>query len=230
LYWAKPPEKEPVVTRSTKPLPTLNTEHRLWQTGYGWVAGVDEVGRGALAGPVVAAALMLPAGAPLAGVWSEVGDSKLISPARRIALVPRIQEAALCWGIGAVEAAVIDAVGIATATRQAMMAAVEALAPRPDFLLLDWVRLPQLNIAQESRVRADQEIVSVAAASILAKVHRDALMVALHERYPAYGFAANKGYGTAAHLAALKQHGPCCEHRHSFAPVARPATRFVASS
>jgi ribonuclease HII len=216
------------MTRLPQP-PTLDAEQRLWQVGYSWIAGVDEVGRGALAGPVVAAAVMLPTGASLTGVWAEVGDSKLISPARRIALVPRIQEAALGWGIGVVAAAVIDNIGIAAATRQAMMAAVEAMTPRPNFLLLDWMRLPQLNIAQESRVRADQEIVSVAAASILAKVHRDTLMVALHEQYPAYGFAANKGYGTAAHLAALKQHGPCAEHRQSFAPIAKPATLFVAS-
>lgn len=213
-------------SHSTPTRPTLDHEERLWQAGYRSIAGVDEAGRGALAGPVVAAAVIVPAHSHCRGVWAEVCDSKLLTPAQRTALFPRIQAAAVAWGIGAAEAATIDAVGVAAAARAAMTTAIHHLAPQPDFLLLDWVRLPHLPIPQESRVKADRDLVSVAAASILAKVWRDQLMATLHERYPHYGFAQHKGYGTAAHCAALAEYGPCPEHRHSFAPIARPAMLF----
>ncbi|RIK34935.1 MAG: ribonuclease HII [Chloroflexi bacterium] len=206
--------------------PTLDHEAHLWQTGYRYVAGVDEAGRGALAGPVVAAVVIVPAHSHCQGVWTEVCDSKLLTATQRSELVPRIQAAAVAWGIGAADAAVIDAMGIAAATKAAMTTAIRRLAPQPDFLLIDWVRLPQVSIAQESRVKADRDLVSVAAASILAKVWRDHLMAALHDCYPRYGFDQHKGYGTAAHRAALAEHGPCPEHRHTFAPIARPATLF----
>lgn len=200
--------------------PTFEYEYRLWGSGCRSIAGLDEAGRGALAGPVVAAAVVIDpssAGLPL---WGELRDSKLLSPRQRAALAPQIQAAARCWAVGATSAQEIDRIGIAAATRQAMQAAIEGLSPQPQQLLIDWVRLPQVNIAQFSCAKADQLIVSVAAASILAKVHRDALMTALDQLHPAYGFASHKGYGAQAHLAALSAHGPCPEHRHSFAPLA----------
>ncbi len=202
--------------------PTLGQEQQRWVAGHAHVAGIDEAGRGALAGPVVAAALITPPGAQLAGVWAQVRDSKLLSPTRRAALTPRIQAAALTWAVGVAPAQVIDAVGIAAATRQAMCAAINALTPQPDWLLIDWVKLPEVAIPQTSYVRADQTIVSVAAASILAKTHRDDLMRALHAQYPHYGFAGHKGYAAASHREALARFGPCPEHRHTFAPIAQP--------
>ncbi len=208
-------------------VPTFEYELRLWAGGCRCVAGLDEAGRGALAGPVVAAAVVIDphsAGLPL---WSEMRDSKLLTPAQRTALAPQIRAAALCWAIGSVAAQEIDRIGIAAATRQAMQAAVAGLSPQPQHLLIDWVRLPLVNIAQFSCAKADQLIVSVAAASILAKVHRDALMVELDRLHPAYGFAGHKGYGAQAHLAALTAHGPCTEHRHSFAPIAAKPGLFV---
>ncbi len=209
--------------------PTLIHETRLWRAGWRCVAGLDEVGRGALAGPVVVAAVILPPHSQLTGIWAQVGDSKELSSAQRSQLAPQIQDAALAWAVGLTPAPVIDQIGIATATRQAMQRAIAALQPRPDYLLLDWVKLPEVNLAQESFIKADRDIVSVAAASILAKVGRDQLMLALHDSYPHYGFDRHKGYGTASHLAALQQHGPCVEHRYSFAPIARSPSLFDAS-
>jgi ribonuclease HII len=204
--------------------PTFDEEMRLWAAGYGRVAGVDEAGRGALAGPVVAAAVIAPAATPLQGVWAEVRDSKLLRPATRLALVEPIQQAALAWGVGVVSATVIDEIGIASATRQAMIQALAALGLKPDFLLIDWVKLPQTGLPQLCVPKADQKMASVAAASILAKVTRDQLLEGMGAQYPLYGFGEHKGYGTAQHLAALLAHGPCVEHRHSFAPLAPRAT------
>lgn len=215
-----------LATRANVFIPTFADESRLWQAGYRAIAGIDEAGRGALAGPVVAAAVIVPPGAALTGIWAEVRDSKLLTAAHRNALVHEIQAAALAWGIGATAATTIDQVGIAAATRQAMVAAIQALAVAPDYLLIDWVKLPEVAIRQESLIKADQRIVAVAAASILAKVYRDELLTALDEHYPTYGFAQHKGYGTRAHLAALTADGPCPEHRHTFAPIAQPAMRF----
>ncbi len=204
--------------------PTLAEEARLWAAGYRHVAGVDEAGRGALAGPVVAAAVIVPPHSPLTGVWASVRDSKLLRPATRAALVAPIQDAALAWGVGAVAAADIDSIGIAAATRWAMLQALAALRTAPDSLLIDWVRLPEAALPQLCVPKADQRMVSVAAASILAKVTRDRLLEAMAEIYPQYGFAGHKGYGTAQHLAAIQAHGPCPEHRHSFAPLAQRDT------
>lgn len=201
--------------------PTFTQETRLWEQGYRYVAGLDEAGRGALAGPVVAAAVVPPPNAPYEGVWAEVRDSKLLTPEERGRLALEIQQAALTWGVGMASAQEIDEVGIAWATRLAMQRAVEQLNPAPDFLLIDWVRLNNVNLPQTSFVKADQLIVSVAAASILAKVTRDLQLVQLGDRYPGYGFERHKGYGTADHLAALEARGPCPEHRHSFAPISR---------
>jgi ribonuclease HII len=203
--------------------PTLDYEARCWAQGKRRVAGVDEAGRGALAGPVVAAAVIVPWGCTLEGVWAEVRDSKLLAPRRREALAEQIEADALAWAVGVVPCGVIDACGIAAASRQAMVAAVQVLDPAPDALLIDWVRLPTLPIAQQSMAKADARIVSVAAASILAKVHRDRLMATLDAEVPGYGFAAHKGYGTAAHHAAIAELGPCAHHRRSFAPFLQPA-------
>ncbi len=199
--------------------PTFAEEERLWQAGFRAVAGLDEAGRGALAGPVVAAAVIPPPYARREGVWAQVQDSKLLTPGERSALVEAIQAAALAWAIGSASAIEIDHMGIGPATRLAMRRAVEALSPRPDYLLLDWVQLTTVNIHQESFTKGDRRIVSIAAASILAKTHRDRLLVELDRLHPDYGFAQHKGYGTAAHLEALRRHGPCPEHRHSFAPL-----------
>ncbi len=207
--------------------PTLDAERQLWAQGLSRVAGLDEAGRGALAGPVVAAAVIVPPAACAVGVWTEVRDSKLLSPQRRAALVDAIREGALAWGVGVVPAAVIDRDGIAAATRQAMHEAVAALGDPPDYLLIDWVRLPDLNIPQTSVAKADRHMISVAAASILAKVTRDRLMVTLDATHPGYGFAEHKGYGTRQHLAQLAAQGPCPEHRRSFAPLARSHTLFA---
>ncbi len=201
-------------------MPTFDEETRLWRAGYRHVAGIDEAGRGALAGPVVAAAVIAPPLSDREGIWAVVNDSKRLSPSRRVILAAEIQQNALAWGVGVIDAAEIDRIGIGPATRLAMIAAIDALTPRADYLLIDWVRLPLCPIGQASFVKADQRIVSVAAASILAKVHRDNLLTAMHDTYPRYGFAQHKGYGTAAHLAAIQSNGPCREHRHSFAPIA----------
>lgn len=206
--------------------PSFDIETRLWAQGHRCVAGVDEAGRGALAGPVVAAAVIAPPGSALEGIWALVRDSKQLSPEKRAALAPEICAQALAWGVGCAAAAEIDHVGIAAATRLAMAAAVHSLNPPADFLLIDWVRLPSINLPQQSLIKADATVASVAAASILAKVHRDRLLVELAAEHPAYAFGANKGYGTAEHLAALERWGPCAIHRRTFAPIARPRTLF----
>lgn len=203
----------------TPATPDLAHELQLWHAGHRAVAGVDEAGRGALAGPVVAAAVILPCHVPLAGVWAAVRDSKLLRPAARVRLAQQIQAEAAAWAVGVVPAPLIDAMGIAAATRRAMAEAIAALRPAPDALLVDWVRLPLIHLPQLCVAKADSRMVSVAAASILAKVARDRLLAELDAVYPAYGFAHHKGYGTRQHLAALAEAGPCVEHRRSFAPV-----------
>ena len=196
-------------------------ETELWQAGYRLVAGADEVGRGAWAGPVVAAAVILPPDpirlAPLLG---SVDDSKKLTPRVRERLFSTIQAGALAVGVGRASAAEIDALGIAPANRLALRRAVEALAVRPDFLLLDFLTLPDLPLAQRGVPHGDACSLTIAAASIIAKVTRDAWMGKQDALYPGYGFARHKGYGTAAHQAALDQIGPCPLHRRSFAPVA----------
>lgn len=197
----------------------MQMEQALWAQGVRWVAGLDEAGRGALAGPVVAAAVVVRQ--TTCDVWGAVRDSKLLSPAQRSVLAAAVKTEAAAWGIGVVDAAVIDAIGIAAATRQAMQQALAVLTCRPDHLLIDWVHLPQVATPQTVQPKADRTMVSVAAASILAKVHRDQLMDRYDLDYAGYGFAAHKGYGVAAHLAALQASGPCPIHRFTFAPLAR---------
>ena len=206
--------------------PSLDEERKLWRAGFVHIAGLDEAGRGALAGPVVVGAVVLPANAVHAGLWAEVQDSKLLSPTRREELAVRIQEQAAAWSLGEASAAEIDASGIAPATRMAMRRAVQALSPAPDHLLLDWVQLKSLNLPQQSFTKGDLKLVSIAAASILAKVHRDRLLCQLHEDHPFYGFHSHKGYAAPSHLAAIEKFGPCPAHRHSFSPMRRDQGLF----
>ncbi len=198
---------------------TLAEERRLPGQGYRLIAGIDEVGRGALAGPVVAAAVVLPRG--LRAPWlAQVRDSKELTPAQRERLSALIQEATAAVGIGWVSAEAIDAQGIVPATRLAMARAVEQVSPSPDFLLIDALRLPALSQPQLSLVRGDKLCPSISCASIVAKVARDRLMREMDGVYPGYGFVRNKGYGTGFHLSSLLEQGACPIHRRSFAPVA----------
>jgi ribonuclease HII len=195
----------------------VRMEALLWQLGFGIVAGVDEAGLGPLAGPVVAAAVAFPAG--FAGLG--VADSKQLSARRREALDIEIRSAALAFSVAEVSAAELDALGARRAGLEAMRRAVSGLDPVPDYLLVDAREVPEVQIPQSGWVKGDSFIHSVAAASILAKVHRDRQMMALDVAYPVYGFGRHMGYGTATHMAALESHGPCPQHRRSFAPVRR---------
>ncbi|MEJ2212229.1 MAG: ribonuclease HII, partial [Anaerolineae bacterium] len=178
--------------------PTLAHEQRLWARGLRRVAGLDEVGRGAWAGPVVAAAVILPPDdGDLAQTLADVRDSKLLTPQRREALFTVITQQATAVGVGAVPPGVIDRIGIVPATRRAMVLALRSLPCWPEHLLIDHVTLPDLPLAQTSMPKGDLHILSVAAASIVAKVCRDRLMVRYEAAFPGYGLAHNKGYGTA---------------------------------
>ena len=183
---------------------------------HGWqrIAGLDEAGRGALFGPVVAAAVILNPRRRIVGL----DDSKKLTAERRHELAPRIREHALAWAVAEIEASRIDAWNIYQASRQAMMAAVSQLFPLPDYLLLDAIEI-DLPIEQKALIHGDARSVSIAAASILAKVERDNRMMEYDQLYPQYGFAQNKGYGTPEHLEALQRHGPTPLHRFSYAPV-----------
>ena len=185
------------------------------------VAGVDEAGRGALAGPVFAAAVVLPPGVVIAGL----DDSKAIPPEVREALAPRVRAAAEAWGVGSASAAEIDGLGIAPATFLAMRRALDDLAARgarADLVLVDGFPIPALPVSQRAVVRGDASVACIAAASVLAKTARDAEMRALDASRPWYGFAAHKGYGSPAHLSALRRHGPSPDHRLTFAGVLSP--------
>ncbi|WP_083264221.1 ribonuclease HII [Pseudohongiella acticola] len=181
------------------------------------IAGVDEAGRGPLAGAVVAAAVILPAHYELPGL----NDSKKLSEARRERLFELIQAQAVSFAIVAVAATEIDRINILQASLQAMKEAVTALATQPDFVYVDGNRCPRWDYRSEALVQGDSRLDCIAAASILAKVSRDRAMVDMELQYPGYGFARHKGYPTSAHMSALQSLGPCPEHRRSFAPVAR---------
>ena len=183
--------------------------------GPGLVAGVDEAGRGPLAGPVVAAAVMIDELRPINGL----ADSKLLSPRRREVLYDEIRAKALCCCVAEANVQEIDQLNILQATLLAMRRAVAGLRLKPHCVLVDGNRLPLLEVPAHAIVKGDAKVQAIAAASILAKVHRDRLCLQLHQRFPQYGFDAHKGYPTAEHLRSLQQHGPCEEHRHSFAPV-----------
>jgi ribonuclease HII len=199
--------------------PRLDHERTFLAQGYRLVAGLDEAGRGAWAGPVYAAAVVLPLDLPdLSEVLVGVADSKQLSPQRREALLPTIYEVALGVGVGWATAAEIDGWGIVGATCRAMERAILDLSPAPEALLLDHIRLPKVSLPQQSLPKADQICLSVAAASIVAKVTRDRFMVALNERLPGYAFARHKGYGTVEHRTALARLGPSPVHRVSWAP------------
>lgn len=205
--------------------PTLDLELDLAHTsGVTLIAGLDEAGRGALAGPVYAAAVVLPLNnRDVLNTLARVNDSKLLSTAWREALFPLICETARCYGIGYASAAEIDRLGILPATRRAMEAALDQLSPAAESALVDGtVKLTTVAIPQQQVIRGDSLSLSIAAASILAKVSRDRHMQGLELAYPEYGFARHKGYGTLAHRMALQQHGPCAEHRLSFAPLREP--------
>jgi ribonuclease HII len=189
-------------------------ERELHARGFRAVAGVDEVGRGALFGPVVAAAVILSPERPVRGL----NDSKMLEPDRREVLAERIRERALSWAIGAVDAATIDYMNIYQASRLAMRMAVSRLNPAPDFLLIDAMPI-DLPVPQRPLIKGDARCHAIAAASIIAKVHRDAIMRVWHEIFPAYGLAEHKGYSTPEHLKAIKEIGPTPLHRLTFEPV-----------
>ncbi len=201
--------------------PTLEEERSLVELGLVPAAGLDEVGRGCWAGPLVAAAVVLPVEDLLArpDLLAGVDDSKRLSPRRREALAGRIYEVALGVGIGLVSPALVDALGIVRATGLAMRRALARLPLTPRFLLVDGQVAFDLPLPQRLLTRGDARSLSIAAASIVAKVYRDRLMVAWAERYPFYGFEQHKGYGTALHRQALERWGPCPLHRRSFFPV-----------
>lgn len=195
--------------------PADEFEQEARRCGYRRIAGIDEAGRGPLAGPVVAAAVILPVHARLAGV----DDSKRLSEAERGRLYPAILEKAVGVGIGVADAGEIDTLNILEATRLAMRRAIENVAPPPDYVLSDAVTLPAIRIPLRAIIKGDALSLSIAAASIIAKVTRDHLMAVYHEMFPQYNFLSHKGYGTAEHLQMLATFGPCSIHRRTFAPV-----------
>ena len=192
----------------------LTCERELFQKGYRLVAGADEVGRGPLAGPVVAAAVILP----LEEEKSILGidDSKKLSKKKRKSLAEKIKESAVAYAIEEVDEETIDKINILQATRLAMKRAIEKLSPRPDFVLTDGNMTLDISVPQESVVKGDAKIASIGAASILAKVYRDALMEKYAEAFPYYGFERNAGYGTRAHIEAIREMGICTIHRRTF--------------
>lgn len=187
----------------------------MWDTP-GLVAGVDEAGRGPLAGPVVAAAVILDDLNPIQGL----ADSKKLTAARREKLYDEIRAKALCCSIAEASVEEIDQLNILQATMLAMRRAVEGLRLKPTKVLVDGNRLPALDVLAEAIVKGDAKVPAISAASILAKVHRDRWCAEYHTQFPQYGFAAHKGYGTAEHMAALREHGACPQHRKTFSPVA----------
>jgi ribonuclease HII len=215
--------------RDPAKFPSLYFEEILWKTGFTLIAGIDEAGRGAWAGPVCAAAVILPPDPFLTLTLSQVRDSKLMTPQAREFWAPRIREIALAWGVGLASSQEIDALGILPATRLAATHAISSLSPSPipddplspdppipDYLLTDYLIFPNIDLPQTALVKGDRLSLSVAAASVLAKTARDALMRAMDSSYPGYGFARHKGYGTSIHQQAIRKNGLCEIHRKSF--------------
>ena len=201
--------------------PNLRYERSLSRSGTDLVAGLDEAGCGALAGPIFAAAIILPLRrSRLAARLRDVRDSKVMTARQRHACADTLRRLALDWAVAQATCEEIDVIGPLQASRRAMARAVQALHVAPQHLLIDHLRLPQVDLEQTALTHGDARVLSIAAASILAKVARDEVMVAFDQAYPRYGFARHKGYGTAGHLEALRRWGPCPIHRRSFEPVA----------
>jgi ribonuclease HII len=199
-------------------VPDFSEEKELQKDGLQYVAGLDEVGRGSLAGPVVTGLVVFPAGADYEWLAS-VRDSKELTIKQREELAPLIKSTALVAETGLSSAEEIDQLGIVPATRLAMQRSLDAALLMPQFLLIDAIKLPSSNIPQKSIVKGDSKCLSIAASSILAKVTRDSLMSGLSEKYPGYGFEKHKGYGTSKHLEEIERLGPCKLHRLTFAPM-----------
>jgi len=199
--------------------PDLGFELPLWENGVTLIAGLDEAGRGAWAGPVTAAAVILPADDHILVHLCGVRDSKQMTSRQRETWAEQIQELATAWGIGSAAADEVDALGIVPATRLAMERALVACVLQPQQLLLDALRLPGVNLPQQAVIKGDARSLSIAAASVLAKTTRDAWMRDLENEFPGYEFARHKGYGTAVHRKALQELGPCAIHRFSYAPI-----------
>lgn len=187
-------------------------ENQAREQGFKFIAGVDEAGRGPLAGPVVAAAVIFPEGCMFQGV----NDSKKLTPLTRARLFPEIKEKALCWAVGMSSVSEIDTLNILQASLLAMRRAVQNLTQNPDYILVDAVRIPEMNVPQLPIIKGDAKSFAIAAASIIAKVTRDRIMEDYHRQFPAYGFASNKGYGTQDHIEALRAIGCCSLHRQTF--------------
>lgn len=193
-----------------------NYEHEIIRLGYKLIAGIDEAGRGPLAGPVVAAAVILPVGCYI----ESLNDSKKLSPAKRELVYSRIRELALAVSCQVVSSEYIDKYNIYNATIEAMRRSIEKLSPAPEYLLVDAVKIKGTKIPQQAIIHGDSLSASIAAASIVAKVERDKIMVKFDEIYPEYNFAKHKGYPTPEHIAAIRNYGPCPIHRKSFHPKA----------
>ncbi len=198
--------------------PTLEFELELWQAGFLRVAGIDEAGRGAWAGPVSSGAVILPPDPYILEHLDGVRDSKQMTPLQRARWADDIRTVALAWGVGFATHEEVDALGVLPATRLSMLRALDNLALPPEFLLIDAVRLP-IGIPQNNIIKGDVRSLSIASASVLAKTARDAFMVEQDLYYPGYEFRRHKGYGTRLHQLALLAQGPCAIHRRSFAPV-----------
>lgn len=204
--------------RADRPLWTIgfDFEEQARSEGYKLIAGVDEVGRGCIAGPVVAAACILDLEKPIP---KGLNDSKKLDADTRTRIAAELKQTCIAYAIGQVEAKEIDRINILEATKKAMLVAIASLKPAPDHLLIDALHLKQTPLPQKSIIKGDSISVSIAAASILAKTYRDELMTAYNEQFPQYGFAAHKGYGCASHYEAVRKYGPCVLHRLSFKGV-----------
>ena len=199
--------------------PTLDYERHLWRLGFGAIAGLDEAGRGAWAGPVTAAAVILPQDETVSQTLEEVRDSKMMTTKQREASRKAIEGNAAAWAVGFSSEKEIDAIGIARATRVAMRRALHKLMQTPQYLIIDYLTLREASCPQISLPFGDRISLSVAAASVLAKTYRDAYMVELERKYPGYGFATHKGYGTPQHRQLLREKGISDVHRKSYKPV-----------
>ena len=200
-------------------MPTFELEEGVFNHGYSRAAGIDEAGRGPLAGPVVAAAVILPSGQPYPLWLRLVDDSKKLTPQQRRDTLEHIESGASAIGVGSASPVEIDSKGIVEATKAAMLRAIDDLPVRPEYLLIDFVELPEYGLPYRSEIRGDSLCYSIAAASIVAKVTRDRLMQEADAAYPGYGFSRHKGYGTPEHLRLLALRGPSPIHRRSFSPL-----------